>query len=196
MISFSDPIETVKVPATAPATQLQPVTAAESSSDEVTVVHQAPLAELEDIPPDPTDEDEEEEDNKKDSIDEKMVAASKEEMPSKKSSAEDSILSVIYTASKKVFIVGSIYLVGYMGWSIAWLIAPVILSVARDRWQKSTKHKRSIAKASALASEKEVILARIDELPAWVSPENPIQFYMKRSKFIQLNFLLGLLSRC
>lgn len=165
---MSDPIETVKVPATAPATQLQPVTAAESSSDEVTVVHQAPLAELEDIPPDPTDEDEEEEDNKKDSIDEKMVAASKEEMPSKKSSAEDSILSVIYTASKKVFIVGSIYLVGYMGWSIAWLIAPVILSVARDRWQKSTKHKRSIAKASALASEKEVILARIDELPAWV----------------------------
>ncbi|KAL9896480.1 extended synaptotagmin-like protein 2 isoform 5-T10 [Glossina fuscipes fuscipes] len=97
-----------------------------------------------------------------------MVAASKEEMPPKKSSAEDSILSVIYTASKKVFIVGSIYLVGYMGWSIAWLIAPVILSVARDRWQKSTKHKRSIAKASALASEKEVILARIDELPAWV----------------------------
>uniref|UniRef100_A0A1B0GDH3 Extended synaptotagmin-2 n=1 Tax=Glossina morsitans morsitans TaxID=37546 RepID=A0A1B0GDH3_GLOMM len=165
---MSDPIETVKVSTTAPATQLQPVTAAESSSDEVTVVHQAPLAELEDIPPDPTDEDEEEEDNKKDSIDEKMVAASKEEMPSKKSSAEDSILSVIYTASKKVFIVGSIYLVGYMGWSIAWLIAPVILSVARDRWQKSTKHKRSIAKASALASEKEVILARIDELPAWV----------------------------
>ncbi|KAL9890728.1 extended synaptotagmin-like protein 2 isoform 1-T4 [Glossina fuscipes fuscipes] len=165
---MSDPIETVKVPAAAPATLLQPVAAAESSSDEVTVVHQAPLAELEDIPPDPTDEDEEEDDNKKDSIDEKMVAASKEEMPPKKSSAEDSILSVIYTASKKVFIVGSIYLVGYMGWSIAWLIAPVILSVARDRWQKSTKHKRSIAKASALASEKEVILARIDELPAWV----------------------------
>ncbi|XP_037892233.1 extended synaptotagmin-2 isoform X3 [Glossina fuscipes] len=163
---LSDPIETVKVPAAAPATLLQPVAAAESSSDEVTVVHQAPLAELEDIPPDPTDE--EEDDNKKDSIDEKMVAASKEEMPPKKSSAEDSILSVIYTASKKVFIVGSIYLVGYMGWSIAWLIAPVILSVARDRWQKSTKHKRSIAKASALASEKEVILARIDELPAWV----------------------------
>ncbi|KAL9896472.1 extended synaptotagmin-like protein 2 isoform 1-T1 [Glossina fuscipes fuscipes] len=165
---LSDPIETVKLPAAAPATLLQPVAAAESSSDEVTVVHQAPLAELEDIPPDPTDEDEEEDDNKKDSIDEKMVAASKEEMPPKKSSAEDSILSVIYTASKKVFIVGSIYLVGYMGWSIAWLIAPVILSVARDRWQKSTKHKRSIAKASALASEKEVILARIDELPAWV----------------------------
>ncbi|KAL9896475.1 extended synaptotagmin-like protein 2 isoform 4-T8 [Glossina fuscipes fuscipes] len=165
---MSDPIETVKLPAAAPATLLQPVAAAESSSDEVTVVHQAPLAELEDIPPDPTDEDEEEDDNKKDSIDEKMVAASKEEMPPKKSSAEDSILSVIYTASKKVFIVGSIYLVGYMGWSIAWLIAPVILSVARDRWQKSTKHKRSIAKASALASEKEVILARIDELPAWV----------------------------
>lgn len=165
---MSDPIETAEVPATAPATILQPVV--ESSSDEATVVHKAPLAELEDIPPDPTDEEEEEEEAaaKKELIDDNMVAGSKEEMPQKKSLAEDSILSVIYTAAKKVVIVGSIYLVGYMGWSIAWLIAPVILSVARDRWQKSTKHKRNIAKASALASEKEVILARIDELPAWV----------------------------
>ncbi|XP_017085525.1 extended synaptotagmin-2 isoform X1 [Drosophila eugracilis] len=86
-----------------------------------------------------------------------------------KSVADDnSIFSVFYTLGKKVAIVGSIYLVGYMGWSVAWLIAPVILSVARDQLAKTSEKKRDIAKASALASEKDVILARIDELPAWV----------------------------
>eukprot|EP00099_Drosophila_melanogaster_P028852 NP_733011.2 extended synaptotagmin-like protein 2, isoform B [Drosophila melanogaster] len=83
-------------------------------------------------------------------------------------SDDNSIFSVFYTLGKKVAIVGSIYLVGYMGWSVAWLIAPVILSVARDQLAKTSEKKRDIAKASALASEKDVILARIDELPAWV----------------------------
>lgn len=83
-------------------------------------------------------------------------------------SDEDSIFSILYTVGKKVAIVGSIYLVGYMGWSVAWLIAPVILSVAREQLGKTSEKKRDIAKASALASEKDVILARIDELPAWV----------------------------
>ncbi|XP_030373546.1 extended synaptotagmin-2 isoform X2 [Scaptodrosophila lebanonensis] len=82
--------------------------------------------------------------------------------------ADDGIFSIIYRVGKKIAIVGSIYLVGYMGWSVAWLIAPVILSVARDQLTKTSAKKRDIAKASALASEKDVILARIDELPAWV----------------------------
>ncbi|XP_020810016.1 extended synaptotagmin-2-B isoform X3 [Drosophila serrata] len=86
----------------------------------------------------------------------------------KPASDDNSIFSIIYTVGKKVAIVGSIYLVGYMGWSVAWLIAPVILSVARDQLAKTSEKKRDIAKASALASEKDVILARIDELPAWV----------------------------
>lgn len=81
---------------------------------------------------------------------------------------DNSIFSVFYSVGKKIAIVGSIYLVGYMGWSVAWLIAPVILSVARDQMAKTSEKKRDIAKASALASEKDVILARIDELPAWV----------------------------
>ncbi|EDW66907.2 extended synaptotagmin-2 isoform X2 [Drosophila virilis] len=85
-----------------------------------------------------------------------------------RSSDEDGIFSVLYSVGKKVAIVGSIYLVGYMGWSVAWLIAPVILSVARDQLAKTSAKKRDIAKASALANEKDVILARIDELPAWV----------------------------
>lgn len=56
-----------------------------------------------------------------------------------------------------------------MNWSVAWLIGPLVLSVIRDQWKKDKEIKRNIAKASALSNEKDVILARIDELPAWVS---------------------------
>lgn len=46
---------------------------------------------------------------------------------------------------------------------------PVIFSVARGEWRKSSELRRSIAKASATVDEKDVILARISDLPAWVS---------------------------
>ncbi|XP_055377645.1 extended synaptotagmin-2 isoform X2 [Condylostylus longicornis] len=106
-----------------------------------------------------------------------MAAASKEIssdnvtenlVKSAEGSSDEGIFSLIYTVVKKVAIVGTVYLLGYMGWSVAWLVAPVALSVARDQWKKSADEKRTIAKASALTNEKEVILARIDELPAWV----------------------------
>lgn len=69
---------------------------------------------------------------------------------------------------------GAVYLVGYMQWSVAWLITPVILSVLRDQWRKESEYRRSLAKAAACSSEKDVVLARIDDLPAWVSPNNPV----------------------
>ncbi|XP_055708386.1 extended synaptotagmin-2 isoform X2 [Phlebotomus papatasi] len=101
-----------------------------------------------------------------------MVTASKEKSPDEPDSSvaktEGSLFSVIYTVAKKVAVVGAIYFVGYMGWSVAWLIAPVILSVARTEMRKKTDLRRNIAKASAIATEREMILARIDELPAWV----------------------------
>lgn len=70
--------------------------------------------------------------------------------------------------------VGTVYLVGYMHWSVAWFIGPVVLSVLRDRWRKESDLRRTIAKASAMASEKDIVLARVDELPAWV--RTPVKF--------------------
>lgn len=69
---------------------------------------------------------------------------------------------------KQVSIVGAVYLVGYMQWSVAWLIGPVFLSVLRDQWRKESEYRRNIAKAAAQSSEKDVVLARLDDLPAWV----------------------------
>lgn len=55
-----------------------------------------------------------------------------------------------------------------MNWSVAWLIGPVVLLVLRDQWRRDGKIKRDMAKAVATSNEKEVILARINDLPAWV----------------------------
>lgn len=96
----------------------------------------------------------------------KMAGGSKEAR--KTTASDDSFFSLIYTIVKKVTVVGAIYFVGYMGWSVAWLITPILLAVARDQWRQSSDLKRSIAKASAMSNEKDVILARIDDLPAWV----------------------------
>uniref|UniRef100_A0A1Q3FZ48 Protein kinase c conserved region 2 n=2 Tax=Culex tarsalis TaxID=7177 RepID=A0A1Q3FZ48_CULTA len=82
--------------------------------------------------------------------------------------AGDSTASLLYSFAKKVVTVGIIYFVGYMGWSVAWLITPVILSVARDQWRTKNETRRNVAKASALANDKDVILARLGDLPAWV----------------------------
>lgn len=84
-------------------------------------------------------------------------------------SHDEGLSTIVYSAAKKIAIVGSIYVIGYMGWSVAWLIGPVILSVVRDQIHKTNEERRSIAKASALANEKDVICSRISDLPAWVS---------------------------
>lgn len=110
----------------------------------------------------------------KDTAPSDMAAASKEapkDVPitvAKAARSDDSIFTLLYSIAKKVSIVGAIYLVGYMNWSVAWLITPVILAVTREYWNKTNETRRAIAKASATANEKDVILARINDLPAWV----------------------------
>ncbi|XP_045489362.1 extended synaptotagmin-2-B isoform X3 [Pieris rapae] len=81
---------------------------------------------------------------------------------------DSNVLSMIYRFFKKVSIVGAVYLVGYMQWSVAWLIGPVVLSVLRDQWRRENEYRRNLAKVVAVSSEKDVVLARLDDLPAWV----------------------------
>ncbi|XP_063633526.1 extended synaptotagmin-2-A isoform X2 [Cydia splendana] len=99
--------------------------------------------------------------------DTKMIPPSKPVVPLG-SDDSVSVLSMIYRFFKKVSIVGAVYLVGYMQWSVAWLIGPVVLSVLRDQWRRDSEYRRSLAKAAAVSSEKDIVLARIDDLPAWV----------------------------
>lgn len=83
----------------------------------------------------------------------------------KSSTLENGILSFLFTVFRQVSIFGSIYMIGYMGWSIAWVIAPVVFSVAREQHRKSCNAMRKIA----TDSDRDVLLTHCDELPTWVS---------------------------
>ncbi|XP_030748072.1 extended synaptotagmin-2 isoform X1 [Sitophilus oryzae] len=97
------------------------------------------------------------------------MSVSKESVDEKKQyTTESSIVSIIWSALKKASIIGIVYLAGYMQWSVAWFIGPLVLSVIRDQWKKTSVSRRNTAKAQALSSEKDVILARLNDLPAWV----------------------------
>lgn len=87
-------------------------------------------------------------------------------------SNDDTVFSVAYSALKKVAVVGAIYFVGYMGWSMAWLITPIIFSVTRDQWKKAAQLKRDVSILSAISNERDVIFrtfSKISDLPAWVN---------------------------
>lgn len=97
-----------------------------------------------------------------------MAAPSKKSYHGSVGSSSGDLISVVYNFFKKVSMVGAVYLIGYMQWSVAWLLCPIIFSVIRDQWRRESELRRSIAKATATTSEKDVVLARIDDLPAWV----------------------------
>lgn len=100
-----------------------------------------------------------------------MAVASKEAVVAADAAAADNdggMSSIVYATLKRVAVVGVIYFVGYMDWSVAWLITPLIFSVMRDQWKKKSDLARTIAIASAQANEKDVILAKITDLPSWV----------------------------
>lgn len=85
---------------------------------------------------------------------------------------DEGLIATVYSFVKKASVVGAVYFVGYMGWSVAWLIGPVILSVIRDQWRRESDRKRNDAKVIAQTDEKRVILARLNDLPSWVSIKN------------------------
>jgi Synaptotagmin-like mitochondrial-lipid-binding domain len=106
-----------------------------------------------------------------DEVDTKMSNSkelTKEKAELEQKVSDGGIISIIYSAFKKIAVVGIVYMVGYMNWSVAWLFCPLLLSVVRDQYRSQHDIRRAVAKASATASDKEVILARLNDLPAWV----------------------------
>lgn len=81
---------------------------------------------------------------------------------------EKSTSSFVCSIFKKLTIVIFIYGAGYMNWSIAWLITPILLSETREYLSDTNVVRRKIAKASARGNERDAILARVKDLPSWV----------------------------
>lgn len=81
------------------------------------------------------------------------------------------IVSLLFTIAKKATLFNVIYLVGYMNWSVAWLITPMILIETHKYLcinNGSKQFVRKFAKESTTTNEKDVLLTSIKDLPSWV----------------------------
>ncbi|XP_066603635.1 extended synaptotagmin-2 isoform X2 [Prorops nasuta] len=61
-----------------------------------------------------------------------------------------------------------IWSIGYMNWSIAWLLAPIAFTAWNSEKHKDSMLKTITAQASVLTKEKDLITSRLDDLPSWV----------------------------
>lgn len=68
----------------------------------------------------------------------------------------------------KVLIVAVVYLIFYYELSITWLIAFVVLSALRDQQVEIKRIEKQQRRIKLSSSEKEAVLAQLDDLPAWV----------------------------
>lgn len=68
----------------------------------------------------------------------------------------------------KLAAAGIVWTWGYFNFSIGWLIAPIAVSVWKTEWKKDNELRASMAQATVMAKEKELIVHRINELPSWV----------------------------
>lgn len=90
-------------------------------------------------------------------------------------SSEKNTSAFVYSVLKKLTVVSAIYCAGYMNWSIAWLITPILLTETREYLSDTNIVRRKLAKASARGTERDALLARVRDLPSWVIAMDPIQ---------------------
>jgi hypothetical protein len=67
---------------------------------------------------------------------------------------------------------------GYFNFSIAWILGIVGITAATDQWRKERNYRMSTARASALYDDKDVIMARVSDLPSWVSAKSLFIFFL------------------
>lgn len=99
--------------------------------------------------------------------DEQSSPKVKRKMPSVDSGKSTSVF--IFTLVKKLSVVGFIYWTGYMNWSIAWIVTPILIGETREYLTESNSVRRKIAKESAKGKERDAIMARVRDLPSWVT---------------------------
>lgn len=78
------------------------------------------------------------------------------------------LLAILKTAARHLPLVFGVYALGYFNFSFAWIIGIIGVSAATEQWRKEKMYRMSAARASSLYSDKEVILARVADLPSWV----------------------------
>lgn len=83
-------------------------------------------------------------------------------------SKHDDILVFLTNYFKIISLVYIVWLIGYLNFSVSWLLLIVFLYLLRERSKAMVKIRSDTIKSLNL-NEKETILARLDELPSWVN---------------------------
>lgn len=88
-----------------------------------------------------------------------------------------SLVGLCKIAAKHLPLVVGVYAMGYFNFSIAWILGIVGITAATDQWRKERNYRMSTARASALYDDKDVIMARVSDLPSWVSAKSLLSFF-------------------
>lgn len=87
----------------------------------------------------------------------------------RKAVVEDTLLlNVVQSYFKRAALVLAVWATGYFKFSPSWLLLALVVYVWKERNSAAKKHKIAIAQQIA-RDEKGVILARVEDLPSWVS---------------------------
>ena len=87
-----------------------------------------------------------------------------------------SLVGLCKIAAKHLPLVVGVYAMGYFNFSIAWILGIVGITAATDQWRKERNYRMSTARASAIYDDKDVIMARVSDLPSWVSANHSYLF--------------------
>ena len=87
----------------------------------------------------------------------------------------------------------SVWTLGYFRFSSSWILLALFFYIGNEEFRKGKDAKRSFSRDAAVRTEQRAILARVDELPAWVSSETSLlrscYYYRKLSYESSLPFL-------
>lgn len=87
----------------------------------------------------------------------------------RKAVVEDTLLlNVVQAYFKKAAVVLAVWATGYFRFSPSWLLLGLVVYVWKERHNAAKKNTIAIAQAIA-RDEKGVILAKVEDLPSWVS---------------------------
>ncbi|KAJ8920619.1 hypothetical protein NQ315_004758 [Exocentrus adspersus] len=76
--------------------------------------------------------------------------------------------NIYLNGAKKLMVSSIVYFIGYMNWSITWIIIPVIISMFSEERKRRNLMRRNLMREAALRSEQDVLLECVGDLPAWV----------------------------
>lgn len=117
--------------------------------------------------------------SKTSSLEKEIVPVNRSIKKKKPNSVSKSLVGLCKIAAKHLPLVFGVYAMGYFNFSIAWILGIVGITAATDQWRKERNYRMSTARASAIYDDKDVIMARVSDLPSWVSANCPYLFYFQ-----------------